>query len=66
MNDWCSCAPLREAQEKAAKWDAIVRCWECKFSFKAGNKCRYWFDVTEDFADVDPEGFCHRGERQDA
>ena len=27
---WCSCNPLREAQEKAEKWDAIVRCKDCR------------------------------------
>ena len=29
MTDWCRCNMLWEAQEKAAKWDAIVRCGEC-------------------------------------
>lgn len=27
--EWCSCNKLKEAEEKAAKWDAIVRCGEC-------------------------------------
>ena len=27
--EWCSCNKLKEAEEKAAKWDAIVRCCEC-------------------------------------
>jgi len=29
MTEWCSCNKLKEAEEKAAKWDAIVRCGEC-------------------------------------
>ena len=31
MTEWCTCNKLKEAEEKAAKWDAIVRCVECKY-----------------------------------
>lgn len=53
---WCSCNPLRDAQENAAKWDAIVRCGECEFADP--EKCPD-FEAFED-----PEGFCMWGKRK--
>lgn len=65
---WCSCNPLREAREKAAKWDAIVRCGEC-VHYRDHEIFPY-----EDFPDlcvrtpygmkVDPDSFCSWGERR--
>lgn len=60
MTEWCSCNMLKEAQEKAAKWDAIVRCGECKWrevSALNATVCPDW----EAFED--PDGFCKWGRR---
>lgn len=27
----CTCTRLKEAEAKAAKWDGIVRCQDCKY-----------------------------------
>lgn len=73
----CSCNRLREAQEKAAKWDAIVRCGECKH-MHAVRHCWLGIDVTECWLHADsesgalgksstqPDDFCAWGERRDA
>lgn len=55
---WCSCNLLREAQEKAAKWDAIVRCKDCRY-LDEYEGCLRSFAV-----DFDPEGFCTWGVRE--
>lgn len=78
MSDWCSCNPLREAQEKAAKWDAIVRCGECKHHYTR-NVVNWRGEVfgTDHFCElmlngfgegnnkVDPNHFCAWGERKE-
>ena len=65
MTDWCRCNMLWEAQEKAAKWDAIVRCWEC-VHFRPRNadknepsRCTGVFA----YVNPDPDGFCKWGRR---
>lgn len=76
MSDWCSCNPLREAQEKAKKWDAIVRCGDCKYYFDRWESCMRnsytrtfyepdggWGENEEGFFGVEPDGFCSWGER---
>lgn len=69
MNDWCSCNPLKEAQEKAAKWDAIVRCGECKHCSEEGVYTPAYYCLRHSplcGVPTDPSGFCAWGERQDA
>ena len=70
MTEWCSCNKLKEAEEKAAKWDAIVRCWECKH-YRDHELIP--FENMPDFCvrtpygtKVEPDGFCAWGERRDA
>ena len=53
---WCSCNPLRDAQEKAEKWDAIVRCKDCRY-FDEDESCLRSYG-----GNFDPEGFCAWGE----
>lgn len=70
MTDWCSCNRLREAEEKAAKWDALVRCKECEHYREHGTL------PFPDFPDlcvrtpygmkVDPDHFCAWGVRREA
>lgn len=59
MTEWCSCNRLREADEKAAKWDAIVRCGECKHLYEYIGRCR----MTG--APADGDHFCAWGERRE-
>ena len=67
---WCSCNPLREAQEKAARWDAIVHCRGCVYSPDGGETCQLFAayepidggaDFMEQPAEVEPDGFCYWG-----
>lgn len=75
MTDWCSCNRLKEAEEKAAKWDAIVRCGECKHYedpavFDLEPYCLSRFEGTATspnvFRRVKPDGFCAWGTRREA
>ena len=59
---WCSCNPLRDAQEKAEKWDAIVRCKDCKHGTQDIPSAMFQCGVL--FARVSPSFFCARGERK--
>lgn len=60
----CSCNRLREAQEKAAKWDAIVRCGECvQLDVFGEEEPNYWCDWFS--AHVRPNSFCAWGERRE-
>lgn len=73
----CSCNRLIEAQEKAEKWDAIVRCGECAFTrFKwlpprrgKGKREVEWDYICARNPDRDhwiivrANDFCSRGER---
>lgn len=52
----CTCNRLKEAEEKAAKWDAIVRCGECVHVLKNG-----FCDLNEHW--TDPDGFCDCGSK---
>ena len=71
---WCSCNPLREAQEKAAKWDAIVRCGECRHMHIVQNwpgmdVCECWLHADRESGALgkeptQPDGFCAWGERK--
>lgn len=61
---WCSCIRLREAEEKAARWDGIVLCRDCKHFYQACGKY-----ATHDFCTyleimAEPNGFCAWGERR--
>lgn len=60
MSGWCSCNPLKEAQEKAAKWDAIVRCGECVHFCEHCATCSYRYDRP---TTVTLDHFCSFGER---
>lgn len=70
----CKCNRLREAEEKAAKWDALVRCWECKHYDKIRGACWHfgYLEMHRDYSWsktpvwVDPECFCFYGERREA
>ena len=69
MTEWCSCNRLKEAEEKAAKWDAIVRCVECRHFTETRladgtveNRCSGVFAHVK----TRPDGFCAWGERRDA
>ena len=53
----CRCNRLREAEEKAAKWDALVRCEECKYFDTRKCKSQWPFRL---------DGFCAWGERREA
>ena len=59
--EWCSCNKLKEAEEKAAKWDAIVRCGECEHGEQY--KRVIWCLVNE--RGFDPNHFCAEGERRE-
>lgn len=68
--EWCSCNKLKEAEEKAVKWDAIVRCGECKWR-EHETRLGIFGEYEMDFCwhsgrGVKPDGFCERGERRDA
>lgn len=70
----CTCDRLKEAEEKAAKWDAIVRCRDCEYM----HTVRSWLGIDEDecwlHADresgalgknlTQPDSFCSCGERR--
>lgn len=69
----CTCDRLREAEEKAAKWDAIVRCRDCEnashffpYSWNGERStieiwtCR----ILAEGEEIDPDGFCAWGERR--
>jgi hypothetical protein len=62
----CTCNRLREAEAKAAKWDAIVRCGECKHKTSEdpdipfGEICKiHRIEYPHDF-------FCAWGERRES
>ena len=73
----CKCNRLREAEAKAAKWDALVRCGECKwhveprFPNKQHGCIRFWvkkcprrlFDWP--ILHIEPDGFCAWGEKKE-
>ena len=63
MNNWCSCNRLMKAEEKAAKWDAIVRCGECVYFCESCGTCNYRYDRPHATCS---EYFCSQGERRDA
>jgi len=58
---WCSCTRLREAEEKAAKWDALVRCGDCEHAtFERGvRECE-----LNGMTMVPIHHFCSLGERR--
>lgn len=67
MSEWCSCNKLKEAEEKAAKYDAIVRCGECIhfrdiawYDGSVKHRCSGVFT----FIEPDPEGFCAWGRKE--
>ena len=67
MTEWCRCNKLKEAEEKAAKWDAIVRCGECVHAGKRevpplglARWCYFHSHLAPKY------GFCAWGERRDA
>lgn len=80
MTDWCSCNKLKEAEEKAAKWDAIVRCGECKhydpeYEWEEWREAGFGYETCLEPPSCafmnglelpNPNGFCAWGERQDA
>ena len=79
MNDWCSCNRLMKAEEKAAKWDAIVRCGECKHYDEDAGFCTRFREIVEEHLDLDwpyqipewgylestPDDYCSWGKRKE-
>lgn len=66
MSDWCSCNPLKEAQEKAAKWDAIVRCGECEHCLEDSHTEATLFCARPGcLTPTHRRGFCAWGERKE-
>ena len=59
----CECNRLREADEKAAKWDAIVSCRNCKHGTQDIPSA--YFQCVVLFAKVSPDFFCAYGERRE-
>lgn len=57
----CTCDRLREAEEKAARWDGIVRCGECDWCGRLRFHGRERLSCVLLKADVDPEFFCAVG-----
>ena len=71
----CRCDRLAEAERKAALWDGIVRCGDCKYI----HTVRSWLGIDEDqcwlHADhesgalgkepTQPDGFCAWGRRRE-
>ena len=57
----CTCDRLRKAEKKAAKWDAIVKCRNCKHSYQDIPSA--YFQCVRLFAKVSPDSFCSCGER---
>lgn len=74
----CTCNRLKEAEEKAAKWDAIVRCEECEYHYtrnvinRHGEVCDvdHFCELMlngfgEGSNEVDPDHFCAWGKRRE-
>ena len=61
---WCSCNPLREAREKAEKWDAIVRCKDCAFFYTDEDGEGYCENSYAGLWSGEPDSFCSWGERK--
>ena len=69
MTDWCSCNRLKEAEEKAASWDAIVTCWECAHCSEEGIYTPTYFCLRHSPLNGIPtyaHGFCAWGTRREA
>lgn len=70
----CTCNRLKEAEAKAAKWDAIIQCDECRYFDSASEACWHFKhfeqrgDYSWDYAPhwIEPGGFCAWGERREA
>ena len=63
---WCSCTRLREAEEKAAKWDEVVTCEECIYLCENDSRWRclvFYADIAYNDGRK-PNGFCAWGERR--
>lgn len=52
----CTCNRLTEAERKAALWDGIVRCRDCRFFDTRKCKSQWPFSL---------DGFCAWGERRE-
>lgn len=69
----CTCNRLAEAERKAALWDGIVRCRDCRWYFEGKKRgcIRYWAKkLPKSLLDypilpTEPDGYCHRGERRE-
>lgn len=63
----CTCNRLKEAEEKAAEWDALTRCRDCASGRPTASGrsvlCGEWSNQEGGFVVyVPPDGFCYRGE----
>lgn len=66
----CTCNRLKESEEKAAKWDALVRCRDCVNGIPTTSGksviCSEWSNPEEGFTVYVPlDGFCYRGETEE-
>lgn len=73
----CTCNRLAEAERKAALWDGIVRCRDCRwhveprFPFKQHGCIRFWAKkqpkelFNRPILHIEPDGFCFWGERRE-
>lgn len=63
----CTCNRLKEAEEKAAKWDAVVRCRECVHHYTRNvvNRLGEVLD-TDHFCELMLDGFGEGDNRVDS
>lgn len=61
---------VEEPSDSSASWrvrEEIVRCRDCKHYHDKFNGCDEFGDMWHDeYANVEPDGFCAWGERRDA
>ena len=65
----CACNRLKEAEDKAAKWDALVRCGECEHCSEEGIYMPTYFCLRHSplcGVPTQPRGFCAWGERRES
>lgn len=63
----CTCNRMKEAEEKAAKWDGIVRCHECEHFREVAliNGREYRCSGVFAYVKARPDGFCAWARRRE-
>lgn len=59
----CTCNRLTEAERKAALWDGLVICRDCRWRTWSKRKAMYVCAITDVIAPTG--GYCHRGQRKE-